>query len=302
MITFKQFLFEGGAATAKWGTSRATTKDIKTALEFVAKVLHVKVSYLEDRLLGGTVNTFNGYKPDSGDVDLGFEVKNLTQQQELHDKMAKAVGGEVFYNPGMKLSSFAVPVGNKKKIQVDFMYVPHLEWAKFAYHSGEGRDSNYKGALRQILMSTIARYRNIPGEDVSILDDEGHEIIRASRSYTLDRGLVRLFKVAKMRKDGKGRTKNLVNATPAEVAHELNVLGKNEKFSKDADPIQDPKKVLELLFGKGVTEEDVSSAEGIIKLIQDPKRFNKQEAKEILEKAGKAAKERGLKIPPELDQ
>ena len=40
-MSFLQFLFEGGKATAKYNTKPATQEDIKTALQFVSKTTGV---------------------------------------------------------------------------------------------------------------------------------------------------------------------------------------------------------------------------------------------------------------------
>ncbi len=66
MISFKQFLVEGGNATKQFNTERANANDIKQALIFVTKALKINID--RDDLLGSTQLTLLGKKQDSGDL------------------------------------------------------------------------------------------------------------------------------------------------------------------------------------------------------------------------------------------
>lgn len=290
MITFKQFLTEGGHATAKWNTERANQADIKAALEFVSKAIGVPFATLKHDLLGSTELTLLGKKKDSGDIDIAFSIQDA-DAESIDEKMRKATNGEGGYNKGTRVGSYAVPA-NGKKVQVDLMFVNDKDWAKFMYHSSQGNGSKYPGAVRNILMFTALTKRQVPGEDFVLRDDEGNVLARASRSIKMDTGMERLFKVAKKTKTG-GYSKTLDKVGPEDVKAFLKELGKEVKFKGDPDITSDPSTVVQFIFGKGIKPEDVKTAEQVIALIKKQK-----DAAEIL-KAGKSELERLKMVVPE---
>lgn len=293
MITFKQFLIEGGNATSKWHTERANQSDVKAALEFVSKAINVPYETLKRDLLGSTELTLLGKKKDSGDIDIAFSVKDA-DAESIDEKMRAATNGEGGYNKGTRVGSYAVPV-NGKKVQVDLMFVNDKDWAKFIYHSSLGNGSKYPGAVRNILMFTALTKRQVPGEDFVLRDDEGNVLARASRSIKMDTGMERLFKVAKKTKNGY--SKMLDKVGPEDVTAFLKELGKEVKFKGDPDITSDPATVVQFIFGKGVKPEDVKTAEQVIALIKKQK-----DAAEIL-KAGKSELERlKMVVPEEMNQ
>jgi hypothetical protein len=294
MITFKQFLIEGGNATAKWNTERANQADIKAALEFVSKTLGVPYNTLKNDLLGSTALTLLGKKKDSGDIDIAFSIKDANTES-IDEKMRTATNGEGGYNKGTRVGSYAVPV-NGKKVQVDLMFVDDKDWAKFMYHSSLGNGSKYPGAVRNILMFTALTKRQVPGEDFVLRDNDGNVLARASRSIKMDTGMERLFKVAKKTKAGD-YSKTLEKVGPEDVKTFLKELGKEVKFKGDPDITSDPATVVQFIFGKGTKPEDVKTAEQVIALIKKQK-----DAAEIL-KAGKAELERlKMVVPEEMNQ
>lgn len=278
MITFKQFLAEGGKATAEHGTSRATKHDIVAALKFVSKHTGLSVQHLEDHLLGSTAQTLAGQKKDSGDIDIAMHSDEKREQYEK--SMTDAVG----FPPrktGANVLSYAVPVGGDKRVQVDLMFVPDVEWAKFSYHSEPG--SKFKGSIRNLLIYALVLNTMEKDKDMRIKDDEGNDIARASRSFQLDTGVHRTFKVAPMRKDGKGRTKSAVKTTPDEVEKVAKEHGFKGKFSKEEDVIRDPGRFAKMLLGaNGTAEELKTSAENLIGTIKKKRTDHKQIFKDAL--------------------
>lgn len=266
MITFKQFLIEGGAATKEYTTERANQADVNAALQFVTKHTGIPLETLKNNLLGSTPHTLAGKKKDSGDIDIAFEIGKY-DVDELVGKMLKAVNDEGEYNKGTKVGSFAVPV-NGKKVQVDFMFVKDENWAKFGFHSAA--ESKHKGIVRNFLIINLMKRLFVPGKDFVLHDDQGNEIARVRRGFKMDTGLERLFRLAPMRKDGKGRTA-MKSVKPEELEAELKRMGKNIEFSKDSTSITDPDKAAEFMFGKGVKAADVLSAEQVIALIKKRK-------------------------------
>ena len=266
MVTFKQFLAEGGHATSKYDTQRATAADIKAALAFVSKALSMSEATLHKDLLGSTGLTLLGKKKDSGDIDIAFSLED-SDVDHINAKMLKAVGGEGAYNAGTKVGSYAVPV-NGKKVQVDLMFVKNKDWAKFMYHSAEGNGSAYPGAVRNIILFTALAHTQVPGKDFVLRDDEGKPIARASKSIVMDTGMKRLFKMSKINPKTGKYNKGIDTVTPEELEAHLKKIGKSIKFSKEIEHTDNPDEIAEYIFGAGVKANDLMTAEDVIRHIK----------------------------------
>ena len=282
-----------GKSTAKMGTTRANADDIKSALNFVAKHAGIPLDQLKANLLGSTNHTLSGKKQDSGDIDIAVE-NGAVDQEAIIQKMLDATGTDEIHRAGAGVFSFAVPVPGNRKVQVDLMFSPSARWARWAFHSAP--DSKYKGAVRSLLFVNMMKQVFEPNKDLEIKED-GETVVRVRRSYKADEGLERLFKVAKMRKDGKGRTKSLAKVTAKEVRAELDRLGRTDKFDPSPDPILDPDQAAQLMFGKGVMAKDIMSVEQIVTLIK-----KRKDASIIFKNAMDDLREQGLDVPPELEK
>lgn len=294
MITFKRFISESGGATSKWGTERANKSDITAALKFVADTTGLPVDSLRSNLLGSTELTLLGKKSDSGDIDIAFEI-DKTDLDGIHSLMMDAVNSEGVYNPGTKVASYAVPVNNKK-VQVDFMFVNSADWAKFIYHSSQNDGSEYPGAVRNIIMFTALAHTQEKGKDFVIRDKDGNSFARASKSITMDSGMKRLFKMAKVGPSGK-INKTLNTVTPDELEAGLKAQGHKVEFSKEVDLTNDPAVIVKYIFGKNAKVEDVKTAEGVIALIK-----KLPNAREILKACVSELTRLKLPVPPELTE
>jgi hypothetical protein len=300
VLTFKQFLnedllLEGGKATEKLGTKRATKEDIDAALKFVSRCTNVGVETLRERLLGSTRLTAGGAQADSGDIDIAINDGEVNREHVVK-LMTKATGNAPHVTGGSTYS-FAVPTIGDKKVQVDLMFVPDVEWAKFSHHSAE--DSKHKSGVRNELLHSALKFSMESGKDVRIKDEAGNDIARASRAYKLDQGVERIFKVAPKRKDGKGRVKSVVQATPDEVQQVLDDIGDRSKFSHDADTIRDPAKFGKLLFGVDVGFKDMRSTEQLINLI---KKYKADKAEAIFKDAVRGIKRLKFPVPEALSE
>lgn len=276
------------------GTTRATSKDIKSALNFVSKHAGIPLDDLKTNLLGSTPHTLAGTKTDSGDIDIAVDASKYLEKT-IVQRMLDATGTDEIHRAGKGVYSFAVPVEGGNKVQVDLMLVPSTEWARWAFHSAPG--SRYKGAVRSLLFVNIMKQIWEEGKDLEVDGEDGEPVIRVRRSFKADEGLERLFKVRPMRKDGKGRTKNLGKATAAEVQKELDRMGLNHKFDPRPDPIRDPNKAAELMFGPGVKAKDLMSVEQIVNRIK-----KRKDAEEIFKNTMNDLKEQNVEVPPELEQ
>jgi len=287
MISFKQFLTEGGHATAKYSTERATQKDVKSAIDFVSRATGISPTQLKNSLLGSTRLTASGKKEDSGDIDIALPYDDANVS-DVHRKMMKAVNDEGLFNAGTKVGSYAVPV-NGKKVQVDLMFVDNMNWANFIYHSAQGDGSKYPGAVRNIILFTALAHTQEPGKDFIIRDSSGRTVARASRSITLADGMKRLFKYA------KPGNKTLDKVSPEKLRDFLKTINQDAEFSDKEEPTSDPSKIVSFIFGSGVKPEDVTTAEDVIKLVKKLKN-----GKRILKVSRSELEKAHLPVPDEL--
>jgi hypothetical protein len=264
MITFKQFLLEGGAATASAGTVRATKRDIEIAVQFVSDATGIPASEITANLLGSTPNTLAGLKADSGDLDIAVDEQKY-DREKVTAAMAKAVGAAPVKIVGSTYS-YPVPTYGGRKVQVDLMFFPSVEWARWFHHSDP--KSQHKGVVRnQLLIATAINAQDL-GKDLIVKDSSGNVVVKVRRALKSDEGLVRQHKVAALRKDGKGRTKSLVAATEKDIKLALKELGmEGAKFSMEKEQLLDPDAVAQKLFGKGTKAKDLMSAEQVAKKI-----------------------------------
>lgn len=282
-------IYEGGAATSKWGTDRINKEDIPATIHFVSNITKIPEKDLHP--LGSV-----GKMPTSGDIDLAID-SNKYNTEEIHQIMMKHVDGQGVFNKGTKVGSYAIPIAgdpSKGKVQLDFMPVSNTKYAKFIYHS-PGTKSKYKGATRTILLMAIASSINEPGTDHFIYDPKTNElIIRAGRSIELPKGLKRIFQHRPLKKSGEGYLKTM-KSIPMEKFQELfpdiEVQGENVI-------IDDPQEILDVLFGGGIRPRDVESAEQVIELIKQ--RFPEEKQQMIFDRAAQRIERAKLPIPEEM--
>ena len=283
-------LKEGGNATAQWGSTRVNKADIPSTIKHVSELCGIPV---RDLHAIGSV----GKVPTSGDIDLAVDQEKY-DPEFMHDRMMKAVNDEGVYNKGTKVASYAVPIKGDEangKVQVDFMYTDNIDWAKFAYHS-EGEGSRYKGAIRNILLSSVAAAMNEPGTDHFEFDGEDL-IIRAGRTVDLASGLRRIFQHRPMNKKGDARLKGM-KPIPIE---EFKKLYPKVKIKGGTVIVNDPQKVINALFGgETIKPSDLNTAEQTLHLIK--RKFSEAQAAKIFKIAKMRAKPvvGKMRLPPEL--
>lgn len=283
-------LKEGGAALKGAGVGRIAKGDIPDTIKYVSKISGIPVKQLYP--LGSV-----GKKDTSGDIDLAVDTTKH-DPVKIHQKMIKALGGEDFgvYNKGTRVGSYAVPIKGEgdKMVQVDFMFVDNPKWAQFAYFSAGDR-SKYAGAVRNILMSSVAATLDEPGVDTFKYDGD-ELIVRVGRGIDMNIGLKRLFQLRPKKKTGEGYLKSLKKVTADDIKQEYPDL----EFDGNDLIVDDPSEVVQILFGKGVKPGDVDTAEEVLELI---KRFPKERQQLILNIArgrGKQLMAKGLDLPKEL--
>ena len=135
-------------------TGRINKSDVPATVQWIEQLTGIE--FPRDRWLGST-----GKAATSGDMDLAVDVNEISKDQ-LAQKLMQWIashklppaewikkGGEVHLR---------TPIQGRPElgyVQTDFMFFPNLDWGTFFYSGGEG--SAYKGANRNILMSSIAK-------------------------------------------------------------------------------------------------------------------------------------------------
>jgi hypothetical protein len=203
------------------------------------------LSYLEDKtgldLINNTLGSV-GKKTWSGDIDVAVDIdpKDPQQMSELIDRLSNVAGLEKVQRlPGgnitsrVKIQQYDDTIENDDGrprtgyVQVDFMPgEPGL--MKMAFHSPAQGESRYKGAIRTIMLGTLAGYWNREESKERLPDGRP---LRVSRYKFGKNGLIRFTREPAPRKDGQGYTKANIDTIeqvwkdPVEVARELNLGG-----------------------------------------------------------------------------
>lgn len=313
-------LLEGGNALAKAGVGRIDKKYISSTIEFVSKLAGVPKRDMH--AMGST-----GKNPHSGDIDLGIDMAKYPPD-DVHRRMMTRLGDEKHYfNHGTKVYSYAVPIVKRVgeefvevggTVQVDLMFTPHVDWAKFAYHSEgtTGMQTSYKGAVRTILLKAVAAMYHEPGIDKMAYDPHTEElVIRVGRTFDMNHGLRRIFQYRPERKVQATVKSPYVKSmktvhTIEELQPALDALkhrhpghfGDIELDVADHEIIiNDPAKVLKMLFPGGpVAIDQVRTAEQILDLISQ--RFNPDLQIKIFSKAKDSMQEiSGSMRTPDID-
>ena len=148
-------------------TQRINQADVPGTIQWLESVLNMDLSGPDDpatgypsRWLGST-----GKKSTSGDLDIAVDLGEISkdqlaaaltryvqsQGQDPRDWVRK--GGEVH---------FKTPINGDPDsgfVQTDFMFFADLDWGQFFYSGGT--DSVYKGANRNVLMSSLAKSQGL---------------------------------------------------------------------------------------------------------------------------------------------
>ena len=150
------------------------------------------------------------------------------------------------------------------------MFTMQPDWAEFAYFSA-GDKSQYKGSVRNALLSAVASTLNKPGIDAHVYDDAtGQLTLRIGRVLDPQKGLRRVIQHLPTKPDGRYGSK-MQDLTPDEFrsnypefeqtytqAHRL--ATPYDVSSSEAET--DPNKVVQQLFGDTTLRaKDVDTAE-----------------------------------------
>lgn len=282
----------GGYALADANVKGIERKDISKTIEYVSRLTSIPVSDLHP--LGSV-----GKLQISGDIDLAVDI-TIYDPKRIHETLLNVIGPDCGkYNAGTNIGSYAIPIAGAADnglVQVDLMYVANVEWAKFFYFS-PGDKSQFKGAIRNILLSAIASTHKEPNMDAFVYDDNGDWLVRVGWGISPQIGLKRMFQLrSKSEITGKW-LKAMKNVEPQEIMYAYPDLAFNGlHFIFD-----NPQDVVTFLFREhDVRPTDVETSEQVIVLIQ--RVFSPERTEQIFNVAKKRAAPLAKKmdIPKEI--
>jgi len=276
-MRFREFiqqpLLEGGKALKGASQiSQAEVQEITPALiKKIAATLKLPTSKV--KLIGSA-----GKKPNptdlSGDLDIAVECESKLVEDNLKELASL---GKFKAMSGINVFSFAHEL-KTGYVQVDLMPVQNIKFAEWSYQANPiDLKQGLKGAQRNELFFAVAKH--MP-QEVLKKDDEGKPLEIKRYFYDLGNGLMTGTK-SRMTKKGK--------------------VGKNFATTDKKVLTNDPVKVTELMFGKGVTPEQASTFDGTLEAIKNSKFPHKQKLEDILELAKTGIKNKGLTTPAQFN-
>jgi hypothetical protein len=156
-------------------TQRINRADVPATIAWLESVLGME--FPEDRWLGST-----GRAATSGDLDLAVDLSEankeaiaqrltqFVQQQGQDPRQWVKKAGEVH---------FKTPIGGDARngfVQTDFMFFNNVDWGTFFYAGGT--DSAYKGMVRNVLMSSLAKHLGLKVGANGMFSRTTNELVR----------------------------------------------------------------------------------------------------------------------------
>ena len=155
-------------------TQRINQSDVAATIMWIEQL--TGIDFPREHWLGST-----GKAVTSGDMDLAVDASQvskeqlaakLTQWAQSHGQDPKQwvkKSGEVHLRTPI--------AGDPRRgfVQTDFMFLPNLDWGTFFYNQGEG--SVYKGLVRAVLMSSIAKTQGLKVGINGMFDRNTNELL-----------------------------------------------------------------------------------------------------------------------------
>jgi len=286
MITFKQFIQEGGNAIK--GIVPVKQSWVKLIITDIQKRLLPKLGLTTNdmRLLGSAGKKY----PDelSGDIDIALYYPAIIQNNpniDTIDKVFLFIANQLQQlTSGVKVSqsisviSCGWPVPNETNtfVQVDFMLTDDLNFAEFRFYSPAQWESKYKGVYRTVLLLIILK---VISKQILETTPEGEPLTWKRLFIDAQKGLVEITQTR------KGKTSKLL---------------KNIKTIDRRVITKDVNQILEYMFGKGIKPKDVGSFEQIWHLIHQPNWQYRAKLNEIIKEYKQKLIDIGLPLPDEM--
>ncbi len=290
-------IFEGGAAVKS--SRRILEREAPGTIESIKKMLLPLLGSGEidkDYLIIGSIGKKKSPDDTSGDIDLGVDQSFIARklgadpnnvldflEPLLKEKLPEILG----FEPEMKLMrginvlSLGWPIeGDVTKgiVQLDIIPLSDMDWARFIFYSPDYRydESKYKSAHRNWLIQAILSAL----KQVISTDEEGNIVDFNSYALRLSDGIF------KNKKTFKGVTKRLKNPET--------IKGSTEFITRE------PKEVISMVFGPGLSEEAVNTFEKAWAIVSSPQYIHADKKQEITDNLRKYLDKGGFEIPNEI--
>lgn len=290
--TFNDFLFEGGKALDN--TRGIKQSEVQATLDSIQDNVFPALglsSWGTDALLIGSAGKKEADDDTSGDLDVGIPMKEFCEKHGVVDALGLKYVYDILkrafpefqikWMRGLEVVSMSYPIKgdpNLGYVQVDFLPLKDMEWAKFIYHSPDYRkgESKYKSAHRNWLFAAILSALT---ED-EIKDENGNILGFSGYMMRLNDGL------SKIKKTYVGKKKLLKNPV-IQPEHEELIT-------------RSPKDFLEFVLGSGIQPKDAETFEQVYGIISGPDYKWKDKLPQIKESLVRFLNRVKLQIPDEL--
>lgn len=252
---------------------------------------------LEDSTLGSAGKTNTGVFGKSekvGDIDIAVNEKDY-DFDKLVSRLVEKLGPENVGKPmrGLGTIPTKVPVAgdpNKGYVQVDFMF-GDPELLTFTYSAPDPESmSNYKGAYRNILMSSVLQ--NMRRQ---VRDPETKEIIAlVGPSLLLNKGIVQQWRHFPLRKDKTGR----LTTMKAISREDFDKLYPEHKGKEKELTLTSPQDIVDFIFPKANAKpSDLDSFEKLRDLVIQ---YKPEQSEDIFNRFASSLQKQGLEVPEGL--
>jgi hypothetical protein len=298
VIGFSDFLNEGGQAIKSSRRIRESEAE-KTIDSITEKLLPLLGNPKRDEeyIVIGSIGKKKNPDDTSGDIDLGISSAFVTNHfnvspdffletvfEVLKDELPEVLGTddvEIKMMKGINVISIGWPIEGEFSngtVQLDIIPISDMDWARFIFYSPDYRiaESKYKSAHRNWLFQAILSALKEP----KTFDENGEVLDFDTYAIRLNDG------VYKNSKTYKGATKRLKNPQT--------VPGQSIFITRD------PKKLLAMLFGPDVKENEVKTFEDVWKIVTSPNFIYSDKLEKIKENLVKYLTNGGFEIPSEI--
>lgn len=170
----------------------------------------------------------------SGDIDIAVELDFSESENVKKVLEEKYPDMEIKSMKGLRILSVGLPY-ESQVVQVDLMFFPDIELAKFFYHSPDftKNESEFKGSVRNMLMTSILK--NIPVQDYrNTTFENGHVKDLYKYSFNPEKGLVILHQSFEGKDGQERKTKQTIKDDTVEVSKNVEEIVKF-MMGEDAD-------------------------------------------------------------------
>lgn len=257
-LTFKQFIIEGGSATAEHNTTPFGNTELIVLCRTLSEWFNLSEDDTKNRIVGSGAKLLSTKSGTCGDLDFVVTNDELSSFLEVLKRKTAVPVRKI----GNSTYCFVVPVADKK-IQLDILCVASIEWGKFAMYSDPS--SQYKSGARNELIHAIVKNCMKAGEDLTLNDSNGRVIGYTRNTFNLNNGFGRIYKLADEKKAG-GYTSELKTVDFDTFIKFMKTHGVQNKISNNISKCISPDDFVNTIC-QGSSVTDFNSVESLVKLI-----------------------------------